>query len=155
MSSSRTARGSKRRCAKCKRLLPLDVFNVDRSKPGGRRYDCRACRSRHTRRTMHDPCLYLLQVPGGEIKIGRSRNLPMRMSQARTWCPHGYKLLCVVEGAADLEEPLHGLFAECRLQGEWFYPSEGLLALIDELRESEDDRISRLIIEEHISDRGK
>lgn len=72
-------------------------------------------------------------VPGGFVKIGRARNPAKRMLSLQTGTPRPLRLLCVIQGGAQLEAALHAAFAADRMSGEWFRASPRLLALAREL----------------------
>lgn len=88
--------------------------------------------------------VYFVQgVDGGPIKIGytsgRSTREPakLRLGQLQGSSPVLLKVLSVWPGDTELERELHGIFHADRLHGEWFTPSEDLLAVIDATTDAE------------------
>lgn len=77
------------------------------------------------------PVVYFIQA-GELIKIGTTANLTGRLGQIATGSPERLKILLVVAGGRTEEKQAHALFAEERVRGEWFRPSERLLAFIAE-----------------------
>lgn len=81
--------------------------------------------------TTERPYTYFLQaVPDGPIKIGSTRNLPVRLRTLCAKSPIPLRLLGVIEG--DAEERCHLLLGASRLYGEWFAPTAGLLDFVRE-----------------------
>lgn len=81
--------------------------------------------------------IYFLQQKDevGLIKIGRSSNIPRRLSELSVANPKPLKLLhsfeCVSEKAAKhVENTLHKTFSWSKTRGEWFTPSSQLRELI-------------------------
>ncbi|MFD4457683.1 GIY-YIG nuclease family protein [Nocardia sp. NPDC058480] len=72
--------------------------------------------------------VYYLQF-GDRIKIGTTINLQRRLGEI----PHD-RVLAIEPGGRALERQRHKEFAEERLTGEWFEPSQRLLAHIKKLR---------------------
>lgn len=64
---------------------------------------------------------------GGQIKIGWSRRVSMRLAQLQTGSPIPIKLLGTVAGGRALERRLHERFAHLRTAGEWFQDDPELL----------------------------
>lgn len=90
--------------------------------------------------------IYFVQaahVPDGLIKIGvcsgRIRN---RLRGLRTMSPVPIKLLALMDGHAADEAQLHHRFLTDRMWGEWFKPSESLLAFIYGLPTHSEDNAS-------------
>lgn len=69
----------------------------------------------------------------GPIKIGFSKRSGLRLRDMQSGSPVRLHLLCVVPGGRLLERTLHRAFDRQRLDGEWFRPSQELLALVAEL----------------------
>lgn len=74
--------------------------------------------------------LYFILNPSlGIIKIGIAADVKSRLSGLECSCGVPLEVLRVVKGGAELETPLHDIFGASRLMGEWFHPTEELLAL--------------------------
>ena len=78
---------------------------------------------------------YFIQDASGPIKIGKTgeKSAASRLKTLQTGNPRKLTLLTVTR--AHSERSLHQRFAEERVAGEWFSPSERLLSFIEELRE--------------------
>lgn len=63
--------------------------------------------------------LYFIRS-GQYVKIGRSDNPLGRLRQVQTGNPIQGEMLAVCPGGRNSEQELHALFAEHRVQGEWF-----------------------------------
>lgn len=77
--------------------------------------------------------IYFIQAEViGRIKIGYTSKgrLEKRISALNTASPVPLKLLCVIPGRPELERRLHRRFRSCRVKGEWFLPSDRLVAFI-------------------------
>ncbi len=75
------------------------------------------------------PITYFLQAgTDGPIKIGSTRNLPVRINTLRTMSPVPLTLRGVVYGDVELE--CHQVLGAWRLHGEWFAPSNVVLNFI-------------------------
>lgn len=60
----------------------------------------------------------------GMVKLGHTNDLSRRLSDANTWCPgNGYRIVWAasLKRPAAVESAAHGLLAEARRGGEWFY----------------------------------
>jgi transcriptional regulator with XRE-family HTH domain len=68
----------------------------------------------------------------GAIKIGLSRNPKARLGNLRVATPDRLSLLGTVDGDYARERELHKRFADSRIAGEWFEPTDELLALIND-----------------------
>lgn len=78
--------------------------------------------------------VYFVQpVGGGPVKIGRTAVPSSRLARIQVGHPEKLQILCALPGGAHMEKIIHGAFAKCRMQGEWFAPSDRLLKLISEL----------------------
>ena len=78
-------------------------------------------------------CVYFLQQDKGDpIKIGKAQNIEKRFSDIQNMLPVRLRVLATIPGGFELEGQLHKRFAASRLHGEWFRPTPGLLALIQE-----------------------
>jgi len=58
--------------------------------------------------------------PSNVVKIGRSNNVPHRLSTFQTASPRKLRALHIEPSAGYLEARLHRRFAHLRLEGEWF-----------------------------------
>lgn len=77
--------------------------------------------------------VYFLRAEGlGLIKIGKSTHVKSRMKDLQGGSPDRITLLATVLDPSGwtLERILHKKFDADRSHGEWFFPSEGLLAFI-------------------------
>jgi len=83
------------------------------------------------------PDLYFIRSAGGPIKIGVSNNVPKRLRGLQTSSPYKLELACTVVGGAMQEPEYHALFAEHRLEGEWFSPAPEIEAEIARLTQLE------------------
>jgi hypothetical protein len=82
--------------------------------------------------TTEVPYTYFFQAgENGPIKVGWTRNLPVRLRALRATSPEPLKLLGVMKGA-EAEEHCHARLAAFRLHGEWFMPSPVVLDFIRE-----------------------
>ena len=73
------------------------------------------------------------------IKIGRSWKPALRLQQLQRVNPNSLALEATIEvsgsyNSASLEKHLHNYFAETRVEGEWFLPSDDLLNLIEDAK---------------------
>lgn len=82
------------------------------------------------------PVVYFVQV-GERIKIGTTTGLRGRLESFRTMAGDEPKVLLVVPGSYTEERQAHALFADERIRGEWFRPSERLLQFIAERRDQD------------------
>ncbi len=67
----------------------------------------------------------------GLIKIGLSGKPQRRLKSMQTNSPVLLEIFVTLPGNEQLEEKLHEMFAENRIRGEWFKPSQKLIAFID------------------------
>lgn len=77
------------------------------------------------------PVVYFIRS-GDLIKIGTTVCLPGRIDAPATHGPEQPEILLVLPGGHPEERQVHALFAAERVRGEWFRPSERLLAFIAE-----------------------
>lgn len=78
--------------------------------------------------------VYFIQcAPFGPVKIGSSANPANRIRDIQTASPHELRLLCVAVGSERDEKALHAVFAQERIRGEWFRPSERLMNEIERI----------------------
>lgn len=82
------------------------------------------------------PVVYFIRS-GELIKIGTSENLPSRYSTFATSGPEQPEILLVIAGDHTQERQVHALFAADRVRGEWFRPSDALMAFIDDLQDQD------------------
>ena len=81
--------------------------------------------------TTSEPYTYFLQAGAeGPIKIGSTRNLPVRLRTLCAMSPVPLKLLGVMKG--DAEDRSHLRLGAFRLHGEWFAPSSVVFDFIRE-----------------------
>jgi len=74
----------------------------------------------------------------GPIKIGVSSDVDGRIKSLQTDAPAELHLLAVLDGAGrDVEQSLHVRFADGRLTGEWFQPTDELLATVKAVNEGQ------------------
>jgi len=66
----------------------------------------------------------------GAIKIGRARNPAGRRADLQTGTPERLVVLGSFTGGEFVEAQLHAEFAEDRISGEWFRPTDRLVSLI-------------------------
>lgn len=87
-----------------------------------------------TGRVTDDRSVYFIQADnGGLIKIGVAKDVTARLYQIQLMCPVRLVVLATVPGGgAALEAELHQRFADARRHGEWFEPTQDLLAFIAE-----------------------
>lgn len=71
------------------------------------------------------------RVSGGPIKIGVAKDPDKRLQTLQCACPERLALLAITLGGYVEEAKLHRHFAVDRLEGEWFTPSDELLAHIN------------------------
>lgn len=77
-------------------------------------------------------CVYFVQAETMlRIKIGTSNNIARRVCELRIGSPDKLRVMAVMPGDCSVERQLHKKFSEDRLHGEWFSPSENLLAYIN------------------------
>ena len=73
---------------------------------------------------------YIIQGdPGTPVKIGRTEDVDRRLADLQTANPMTLRVLFIHDG--DCEAELHRLFAEDRIQGEWFHFSTGIRRYIE------------------------
>lgn len=76
------------------------------------------------------PHVYFVRAGAdGPVKIGLSRDVAKRLTKMQTDTPAKLVLLGVVAGEGEAERALHAELAAYRLNGEWFAPSEEVLAV--------------------------
>lgn len=76
--------------------------------------------------------LYAIQAgEDGPVKIGIASKPWERIATLQTASPVRLRGLAAWRGSMDEERAIHKLFAEDRLEGEWFKPSADLIALVE------------------------
>lgn len=76
---------------------------------------------------------FLRAAESGRIKIGKTVNVQKRLASLRGASSGALELLgYVAESAGCTERDLHARFSESRTHGEWFEPTDELLAFIRE-----------------------
>lgn len=88
------------------------------------------------RELIRQPVVYFIRS-GDLIKIGTTVCLPGRIGALATHGPEQPELLLAVPGDHTQERQVHALFRGDRVRGEWFRPSEQLLAFIAERMEQD------------------
>jgi hypothetical protein len=77
--------------------------------------------------------IYFMQaVSSGSIKIGYTASPERRLQDIGQLSSEPIKILATMEGDRDLEHSLHVRFVANRIRGEWFSPTEELLAFVRE-----------------------
>lgn len=79
--------------------------------------------------------LYLIRIPSGEYKIGRSNDVGRRMQDFSTSSPHAFLLIhkIVADDMVEAEKLLHKKFLEKSVKGEWFDLSSADVEYIREI----------------------
>ena len=76
---------------------------------------------------------FIQEGNSGPIKIGQTFGSPLdRLTQLQTGNPRELHLLGVMHGHCGDEEEIHRQFAGVHLRGEWFQPTQELLAFISD-----------------------
>jgi hypothetical protein len=79
----------------------------------------------------------ILAKETGRIKIGHTEGEPVeRLRNLQTGSSEALELLVVMEGTRATEAALHRQLRSSRLRGEWFNPTEEVLAALGEARAS-------------------
>jgi len=73
---------------------------------------------------------FIRAATGGPIKIGYAKNLDARLATLQTGCPVRLEVIFSARCNRIVERAMHDFFKEDRLHGEWFDPSEKLMAMI-------------------------
>lgn len=81
-----------------------------------------------------DDDLYILSS-GKYYKIGRTKNIVIRIRVFQTACPYNINLVCLIRNKGLAEEIIHTLLSESifRKNGEWFRNSYYLQKLLTEI----------------------
>jgi hypothetical protein len=85
---------------------------------------------------VHDACgdyLYFAQC-GDAVKIGRTRNIEIRMANMQVQNPQLVDCLCSLTGRGHEEKEWHAMFAADLIRGEWFRWTPRLAKAIDDAR---------------------
>lgn len=86
--------------------------------------------------------IYFVQMgKTGPIKIGKSRELRMRLDQLQTGSPLQLQVLAEIQAPAELEMQLHAYFDEHRMEGEWFAPAPEIIEFAELLNEGNLDEV--------------
>ena len=64
--------------------------------------------------------LYILRIPGGPCKIGRSRDLQRRLAEMQCHHPYNLEVVCWFPNRGHEEAAWHHCFDDYRIRGEWF-----------------------------------
>lgn len=83
---------------------------------------------------LRDDLVYYILF-GSRIKIGISTSLRSRLDSL----PQGVRVLATEPGGRDVERQRHTEFADCRVGGEWFRPTQVLLRHVANLALNESD----------------
>lgn len=78
--------------------------------------------------------VYFIESASGGIKIGKARDVQLRLRGLQTAHPVKLTVLATTTGGDAAEKAYHRQFAEHRLHGEWFSPHESILAEIERLK---------------------
>ena len=81
--------------------------------------------------------VYFLRRPDGFIKIGSAFDVDARMRSIGNISGHQLELIGYVKGDYSAESSLHNEFSSNRAIGEWFSPSDELIARIETLISNE------------------
>ncbi|GAC1525719.1 MAG: hypothetical protein NVS2B16_34140 [Chloroflexota bacterium] len=131
------------------RFVPKDLADLTGKEEEKRRQEAESQEARRRRRGALENALsteslrccgsiYFIQAcDGGLIKIGTAINVQERFEEIQRMCPIKLRLLGALAGSRPLESFLHAYFVSERHHGEWFDPSQELLALIDEHAKTE------------------
>lgn len=80
--------------------------------------------------------VYFIQSgEGGAVKIGKANNPHMRLGHLQVGNPTELRFLAVTRGGEKLERLLHHVLYDDRIRGEWFAPSDRVLACASAARE--------------------
>lgn len=79
--------------------------------------------------------VYFIQMGNefGPIKIGVTGDVELRLTKMRTFSPYPLTLLACIPGYTSHESTLHELFADHRLEGEWFRCFSGMIEFVKHL----------------------
>lgn len=75
--------------------------------------------------------IYFIQAhDGGPIKIGWAKNIDKRIAEIQRMSPSQLRVLNTFDSSEEDERILHKYFKRIRLYGEWFEPTDELLAFV-------------------------
>ena len=77
--------------------------------------------------------VYFLRHALGPIKIGVTINMGIRNNEFQQFSPWDIKLVAFVRGTSQHESFIHMMFAKSRIRCEWFFPTDELNNLINEV----------------------
>lgn len=109
-----------------------DLFTTPEAHRQGWRDFARDFRERHPE--VNPGFVYFIRSGDGPIKIGYSKNVQRRLKDLQTISPYPLSILATYPGCPSDERRFHRLFAEHRLEGEWFAPHEDILAEIEAVK---------------------
>lgn len=92
--------------------------------------------------------VYFVQCDDGmqrPVKIGIALDIKTRIGEMQVGSPHPIRLLASFVGAREVEQQLHRVLAEHRIQGEWFRPCPEIDILVALARESRLKNIKHFI----------
>lgn len=78
----------------------------------------------------HDGFIYFIQAKSGPIKIGYTKNPKTRFDQLVVGHYEDLILRGVLPGTLADEKNLHKSIARSKIRGEWFHPTEEVLAIV-------------------------
>lgn len=92
-----------------------------------------------------DAWVYFLQEEGehGPIKVGWAYDVVHRMSEHQCGNPRALRLLGTCLGGEPRERELKAEWAEHRIRGEWYRPTDAVLAAIARATDEGDDWVAR------------
>ena len=76
---------------------------------------------------------FIREAAQGLVKIGLAQRPNARLSQLQAMCPHLLELVGVVRGSHSHEKRLHEHFADSRVRGEWFEPTQEMNDFLEKL----------------------
>lgn len=91
-------------------------------------------RGRNTIAFSRKSLVYLAQRADGLIKIGWSSDVERRVRELRRDSRSAVELLACFPGDKPDELALHALFADLRVEDEWFHPGAALLAFLESMK---------------------
>lgn len=77
--------------------------------------------------------VYFIADEDGYLKIGYSHDPQARLAQLQTASRQTLRIITTVAGDIPTEKSLHALFADAHVRGEWFAPTERLVAFMSDL----------------------
>ena len=73
---------------------------------------------------------FIRNIVSGDIKIGFSDTPTKRLRDLQTGSADKLVLMKTIPGDKELEAQIHQQFSHCRLDGEWFSPTDELLEFV-------------------------